>query len=99
MARDGWSSPSDRGSTWSRLATGTVDSCRWPAPPAPDRDRHLPSTPDHWLRPPGPESPSLRGRAAWGMAPGVLAAGASGLVLKSDAGRDLVLAVQAIDKN
>jgi DNA-binding NarL/FixJ family response regulator len=29
----------------------------------------------------------------------VLAAGASGLVLKSDAGRDLVLAVQSIDKN
>ena len=33
------------------------------------------------------------------MATRVLAAGASGLVLKSDAGRDLVLAVQAIDKN
>ena len=33
------------------------------------------------------------------MATRVLAAGASGLVLKSDAGRDLVLAVQAIDRN
>ena len=33
------------------------------------------------------------------MATRALAAGASGLVLKSDAARDLVLAVQAIDKN
>ncbi len=33
------------------------------------------------------------------MAMKVLAAGASGLVLKSDAGRDLVLAAQAIEKN